>query len=118
MTVTAGSTPNHMGNALIYTCTSSTDDNEVPIQTGDVSQYDAFMVMSTAGALDVFVSLDGTNYSTAALSLVDFGATDTAPVIVTVANRVYGFRGKYRLIRVLQNGATDTANVTLICGTM
>ena len=91
-----------------------TDDNEVLIQTTDVSRFDACFLMSTTGAVDVFVSLDGTNYATAALSLEDKGATSTAPVLVTAALRVYGFVAKFRRIRVIQNGATDAA-ASLLC---
>lgn len=97
---------------------SGTSDNDVVIQLERADPYDTFLLMSTAGAMDVFVSLDGTNYSTAALSLTDMGATTTAPVVVTVANRVYGFRGLFRSVRVLQNGGTAVENAALSYGTM
>lgn len=103
-----------LGNALRYT-NSSTADNDVLIQTGDVSRYDSYELMSTAGTVDVFVSLDGTNYATAALSLVDKGATTSDPVLVTAAARVYGFRGKFLKVRVLQNGATNPTAASLLC---
>ena len=89
------------------------NDNDVLV-TAEVSQYDACTIMSTTGAVDVFVSLDGTNYATSALSLQDMGATSTDPVLVTAANRVYGFVVKARGIRVLQNGAT-AANASMNC---
>lgn len=85
------------------------NDNDVLFTTGDVSRQDACMLMSTTGSVDVYVSLDGTNYSTTAMSLMDFGATDTVPVQATVALRVYGFPAKFRRIRVLQVGATAAA---------
>ena len=91
------------------------NDNDVLFTTGDISPYDTFMVMSTVGAVDVYGSLDGTNFNTAPLSLADLGSTTTDPVIVTAANRMYGFRGKYKYIRVLQNGAT-AATATLRYG--
>lgn len=98
---------------------TGTNNNDVVIEFSDiVDGADTFLLMSTAGAMDVFVSLDGTNYATAALSLDDMGATTTDPVIVTSANRVYGFRGKYKAIRVLQNGATAVENAVLRYGTM
>lgn len=98
---------------------TGTDDNDIVIEFNDVVDgADTFLLMSTAGAMDVFVSLDGTNYSTAALSLTDMGATTSDPVLVTSANRVYGFRGKYKAIRVLQNGATAVANAVLRYGVM
>ena len=90
---------------------SCTDDNEVLITSSDLSQYDACVIMSLTGAVDVFTSLNGTDYATAARSLQDFGATDLLPVLVTAALREYGLVGKWRRLRVLQNGATDAAVV-------
>lgn len=104
------------GRSTRYSGTG-TSDNDVLFTTEDVTQFSAFMLMSTTGAVDVQVSLDGTNFSTAALSLQDFGATTTDPVLVTAAGRVYGFAGKYRKIRVLQNGAT-AANASMMCWAM
>lgn len=92
---------------------SGTNDNDVVIQTDSVDQFDAFCLMSTAGAMDVFVSLDGTNYATAALSLQDFGATTSDPVVVTAANRIYCFVGKFKKLKVLQNGATAVVAATM-----
>lgn len=98
---------------------TGTNDNDVIITFDDVVEgADTFLLMSTSGAMDVFVSLDGTNFTTAPLSLTDMGATTSDPVLVTVANRCYGFRGKYKSIKVLQNGATAVANAVLRYGTM
>jgi hypothetical protein len=108
-------TPDYMGNALRYTGGVGANDNDVVIQTGDVSAYDEFLLQATDGATDVFVSLDGTNYSTAPLSLIDLGATTSDPVLVTAADRTYAFFGTFALIRVLQNGATAVAGATLMC---
>lgn len=106
------------GAAFIsYTGTGAADNAVLLTATDDIPNYDAFLLMSTAGAVDVFVSLDGTNYSTAALSLTDMGAITNDPVLVTVAGRVYGFRGKFRAIKVLQNGGTAT-EATLACGNL
>lgn len=107
--------------AVLSETGSGTNDNDAVITIADAAandllNYDSFMLMSTAGAMDVFVSLDGTNYITAPLSLTDLGATTTAPVIVTVANRMYGFRGKFQGIIVRQNGATAVENASLIGG--
>lgn len=100
-------------NDVLINFTASSSDWE-----NLVGAADTFLLMSTAGAMDVFVSLDGTNFATAALSLTDMGATTSDPVVVTAANRVYGFRGKYKSIRVLQNGATAVANAVLRYGVM
>lgn len=90
-------------------------DNDIIVQTGNVSQFGMFMLSSTAGALDVDVSLNGTDYTTAPLSLTDLGATTSDPVIVTAANRMYGFIGTFAAIRVRQNGATAATKVNLRC---
>jgi len=101
------------GSRQFTTGIAGVNDNDIVIQTEDVSIFNTHMLFSTAGAMDVEVSFDGTNYSSAALSLADLGAASTNPVLVTVAGRVYGFRGTYRKIRVRQNGATAVANAIL-----
>jgi hypothetical protein len=108
-------TPDHMGNCLRYKDGTGTNNDDIVIQTGDVSSYNEFTLQATDGAVDVFVSMDGTNYSTAPLSLIDLGATTSDPVIVTAADRTYAFFGRFALIRVLQNGATAVAGCTLMC---
>lgn len=95
-----------LGTHILYTGNCA-DDNDVLISTGDISSYDACSLMSTAGVVDVLVSLDGTTFSTAPLSLIDAGATDTNPVLVTVALRVYEIPIAFSKIKILQNGATD-----------
>ena len=98
---------------------SGTNDNDSIFgELDNMQAFDTFLLMSTAGAMDVFVSLDGTNFTTAPLSLVDMGATDTLPVVVTAANRLYGFRGKFKHIIVRQNGATAVENAVIKYGVM
>ena len=116
MTVTTLCTVESYGNVDIWSGGIATEDDDVVCQTGSVIHFNTFLIMSTAGALDVAVTLDGTNYSTAALSLTDMGAAASAPVIVSVANRVYGFKGYFMAIRVVEKGSTDVADVVLVCG--
>lgn len=106
--LTAQAAVEDLGTHVRYYGTG-TNDNDVLFTTGDVSRYDACTIMSTTGAVDVFVSLDGTNYATSPLSMQDMGATSTNPVVVTSALRVYGFVVKARKIQVMQNGATGAA---------
>lgn len=113
LSLTAQAAVEDMGTHIRYSGTGTNDNDEL-FTTGDMSRYDACTLMSTTGAVDVFVSLDGTNYATSALSLQDMGATSTDPVLVTSALRLYGFVMKARRIRVLQNGATGAA-ASLIC---
>jgi hypothetical protein len=96
---------------------SGAADNAVVIAFDQIlNGTNTFMLMSTTGAMDVFVTLDGTNWSTAPLSLTDLGATTQDPVLVTTANRMYGFFGLFRGVRVLQNGATAVTNAVLRYG--
>lgn len=88
---------------------SASADNGVLFTSGDLSRFDACVLMSTTGSVDVYASLDGTNYATTALSLEDKGATSLDPVLQTSALRVYGFVGKFLSVRVLQVGATAAA---------
>lgn len=90
------------------------NDNDLLLTVDETDGFSAFMLMSSAGAVDVEITLDGTNWSTAPLSLQDFGAASLNPVLVTVAGRVYGFVGKFRGVRIRQNGATG-ATATLVC---
>ena len=115
MTSSVRGTVSEIGGTIVFLGAATTDDNDVVIETGDISQFNHFSLGSTAGAMDVLVSLDGTNFLTAPLSLDDHGGVARAvPVLVTVANRLYTFSGIFRAIRVLQNGVTDTADATLL----
>ena len=114
-TNTPGSTNNiTRGDDWVLYTNDCTDDNDLLIVSGKVDQFDFCSVMSTTGAVDLVVSLDGSNYSLSALSLQDHGATSTSPVLVTAADRLYVFPVTFRRIKVFQNGATDAA-VSLYC---
>lgn len=84
------------------------NDNDVLFTTGDLQGRIACTLQGTAGAVDVYASVDGTNFATAPLSLQDMGATSSDPVLVTAANRTYSVVAVAKRLRVLQNGATAT----------
>jgi hypothetical protein len=110
--------PDHMGNALRYKSGLGANDNDVIVQTGDVSAYDEFrLTHGSTGTVDVFPSLDGTNYAARPLTLVDLSSTAAVPatVPVTAGGGIYGFSGTFAALRVLQNGATAPTDVTLMC---
>lgn len=97
---------------------TGTNDNDLLFTTGDVSKYERCWIMSITGTVDLEVSLDGTNFTTAAVSIQDFGATSNDLVLVTVANRLYGVPvGGIRKIRVRQAGAT-AASASMNCWAM
>ena len=103
------------GRAQLFTGTG-VNDNDLVLTTPNVQIYSSFTLMTTAGAADVEVTLDGITWATAPLALEDMGATtNTTYVLVTVALRVYQFRGKFTQVRVRQNGVT-AATAHLIAG--
>lgn len=101
---------------LIKTGGASNADNATVFEVASNAElYDTWQLGSTGGAMDVFVSGDGTNFLTAAVALIDLGSTDPGTaVVVTTANGNYGLRGRWKAIRVLQNGGTAVANAYLI----
>jgi Tfp pilus assembly major pilin PilA len=89
---------------------------DVLFTTGSIQHHELFTLMSSAGAVEVLASVDGTNFSTVVLALEDQGATaNSTYVVVTAPGRIYKFWGKYTRLRVRQNGATATA-ASLLCG--
>lgn len=100
------------------------NDNDVLLEMTQathtaVDQCDSWEISSTAGAIDVFVSMDGSNYLATAVSLVDRASnTPSTEVSVTAAGRLYGWRGHPRKIKFLQNGATAVANGNVTCSQM
>jgi hypothetical protein len=84
-------------------------DNAVLYTSLDVSKYNYHVIENESGAtVDVFVSVDGTNYSTAAASvvLVDDVTTGGGIAVIDIADNKIGIlRGKYRKVRVIQKGA-------------
>jgi len=84
-------------------------DNAVLYTSLDVSKYNYHIIENESGAtVDVFVSVDGTNYSTAAASvvLVDDVTTGGGIAVIDIAdNKIGVLRGKFRKVRVIQKGA-------------
>ena len=98
---------------------TGTGDNTVLFTSGDLSSYNIHMIQASAGLVDAEVSLDGTTYSPAAsIALEDMSSiAPTTRVLVTASTNVYMLRGKYKNIRLVQNGAT-AATAVLVSGVM
>lgn len=101
---------------LIKTAGAGVNDNDVVFEiTSNAQNFDTWQLGSTAGAMDVFVSGDGTNYMSGAIAMIDLGSTaPSTAVVVTTAGGNYGIRGRWKKIKLLQNGATAVANAYLI----
>lgn len=105
---------NDVGLYREYVGENGVNDNDICIETTDISRYDTFMLSCSTGSVQVFL-WDGQNWQTSPLSLSDLGATDQNPVLGTSALRQYGFRGNYQKLKVQQNGASAATNVVLRC---
>lgn len=105
---------------LFKSGTGANDNDELIAFDGtddNVSDFNTWHFQCVAGAADVFVTLDGTNWTTVGLSLADLGATVSDPVIVMAAGRLYGITNLHvKGLRVLQNGAT-AATVAMVAAT-
>lgn len=109
-------TPNHRGTTLWVTGIAGTGDNAIVIELDDVQRFNEFSLMSSDGAMDVDVSLDGTNFAPAIALEDKHSTTPGTRVVVTAADKLYYFEGNYKTVRVRQNGVTAVADAVLICG--
>ena len=107
-------TVNDYGNRQWYAGIDGVNDNDVIIQTEDISKFDLFHVSCAAGVFDVQVH-DGLQWLTNAHALVDLNATALDPVNQGAALTPYGFSGNWHKIRVLQKGATACTGSMLRC---
>ena len=107
-------TVTEFGRYRKYVGIAGVDDEDIVIETVDISRFDTFMLSNAAGAVKVLVH-DGTTLLTAPLSLADLGATTNDPVLLTAALRQYAFKGRFHNIQVRQEGVTDATGVVLWC---
>lgn len=109
----ASATVQSFSSYVLYTGTG-TNSGDVLFTTTNTAFYDTCLLMSVTGAVQVFPSLDGTNFVTSALSLADLHLTTSDPVTSTVAGAMYGFSGRYPSIQVKQTGAS-ASSASLLC---
>lgn len=92
---------------LEFTGAVGTNDNDTVYTSPDISMYDTHYIEGTAGTVDVQVSVDGTNFNTTPAVVQLHDATASATYSATIASGKLGIlRGKYKAIKILQNGAT------------
>lgn len=108
---------------LYFTGTAAdVNDNTIVYASSDVSMYNhhEFTIVTApgAGAVEVLVSHDGTNYETVAIQVIDrslvVGAAVQGLAQLTAAGNYY-FEGKFKLWKLQNNGAT-TGAATVIRG--
>jgi hypothetical protein len=119
-----GMNVNLAGSSVEYfdATAANVNDNTVVYESGDVSAYNrhefAIYQAPGAGAVEVFVSHDGTNYETAAIQVVNRALVVGALVqsltdLVALGN--YYVEGRFKKFKIQNKGAT-TGAVTKVRG--
>ena len=102
-------TNNSGGDYIIGTSTVGSADNVVLYTSVDVSKYNYHVFDNTSGeTIDIYVSVDGTNFSTlaAAVELINDVTTGGGLKHIDLATTETGIlRGKFAKVRVVQKGA-------------
>jgi hypothetical protein len=113
-----GQYPETWYNNVGTTNNATNTDNLVIYTSGDVSMYNCTQIYVTTGSVSVQASLDGTTY-TGDLALIDLQSTTPATrVLTTSGTNSYRLDGKWKSIKVLQNGVGAAANATIVHSVM
>lgn len=99
-----------------FACVATASNNATVCEVADDSlNYDTWILGSTAGKMDVQVSLDGASYLSTAMALLDMCSIDPSTMVLeTAANRVFCLRGKFKKIKLLQQ--TDNVSGAALIG--
>ena len=106
---------NNSGGDLVILGASAAGaaDNAVLYTSPDVSKFNYHIFDNTSGeTVDIWVSVDGTNYAATAASveLIDDVTTGGGIKVIEIATTKTGIlRGKFRNVRVIQKGAGEPA---------
>lgn len=106
---------NYPNTLYDYTVTANATntDNLVIYTSNDVSMYNCTTIYVSAGSVSVQGSVDGTTYS-GDLALINCESTTPATRVLTTTGTVtYRLDGKWRYIKVLQNGTGAAANIII-----
>ena len=82
-------------------------DNQVVAELENAERYNRFYFMSSAGLVDVDVSLDGINFAVAVAFIDLHSLAPATRVIVTAADLIYVLEGTFKTVRFRQ----ETTNV-------
>ena len=103
--------------AVVFPCAAGTNDNDIIVTIkDDALHYDTWELASSAGAMDVQVSiLDTTNFLATQIALMDDTSTTPSTLVIeTTAGKLAIFRGKFTAVQVRQKGATAVAGASLL----
>ena len=95
---------------LEWAGTAGSNDNDVIYTSGDVSMYNYHAItVSGTNSADVYVSVDGTTYDVMSVQLTSDVTTGGGIRVITIPTGSTGyFTGKFKNVRVIQDGPTDS----------
>lgn len=85
---------------------AGTNDNDVVYISGEIGDFTRHYIEATAGTVDVDVTLDGTNWIQGVAGRDVTGTTATTLAVTAASGTMLEIIGRFRGLRVLQNGAT------------
>ena len=105
-----GNYPNTLRLDVPVTTNASAVENTVLYTSNDISSYNYHVFECTAGTVDFYVSVDGTNFSAVAASVEALNDVTTGGgikiITLPTASGVAVLRGKFRKLRIIQDGTT------------
>lgn len=108
--------PHHRGTTLLIEGEDAPGAAQPTIEVDDIQRFNEFALQSSAGAMDVLASLDGTTFSSV-LALEDKQSTTPGTrVLATVAGDIFYFFGNFKALRIRQIGGTGIADSRLVAG--
>ena len=90
--------------------TAGAADNAVIYTSGDISKFNYHTIAVTGTSpSDVEVTIDGTTWHVASVTLIDNVTTGGGIQVITIPTGKMGYiRGKFKQLRVIEDGATDS----------
>lgn len=95
------------GYSVITGQVAGVSDNDLCYTSGDVSDFAVTVIEAVTGTVDLEVTLDGTYWNTTPPAVLLHDATASGTYSTTIAAGKIGIlKGRYKGVRVRQNGAT------------
>ena len=110
--MTIGTIDNN-GQRQITTGIAGVNDNDIVIETGDVSAFSRHELKGVTQAVDVDVSVDGVSFALVIAMTDQMSLTPATKVLIAGNTGPFTFEGHYKNIRVRQSGALAATGFVL-----
>ena len=102
--------PQAGGTYVSWAGTAGAADNVIIYTSGDISNYNYHTIAVTGtSSSDVEVTIDGTTWHVASVTLIDNVTTGGGIQVITIPTGKMGYlKGKFKQLRVREDGATDS----------